>query len=450
MSAATETVGGIYARRYLLTTLGTTALVFLGAFEALAVTTVMPLVSADLDGRALYSLAFAATLAASVVGMVAAGASADRRGPTPALAVSATVFALGLVLAGTANDMTVFVGARFLQGLGSGGINVTLYVLVARVYPPRLHPRIFGAFAAAWVVPSMVGPFAAGLVAEAFSWHWVFLGVVGLVVVAVAMVAPALRGHGVADPPPFDRSALSRGTLAVVVAIAVIALSSSGEWGGSAALVAVPAAAVLLLALRPLLPRGTLLARGPLPATILLRAGVAAAFFGTEVYLPLLLHDRYGLAAWLSGLTLMAGAVAWAAGSAVQARVTERLGNGPAMRLGAGLLLIGIAGVFATVVFASVPWLAASLASAAWLFAGAGMGVVYPRMSALTLALSPSGREGFNSAALQIADSVGGAASLALSGLVFAALGFAAAFGYGAAVAALAVLLSLRVGRLLR
>ncbi|NQX28455.1 MFS transporter [Microbacteriaceae bacterium VKM Ac-2854] len=441
---------GIYDRRYLLTTLGTTALVFLGAFEALAVTTVMPLVSRDLDGRELYSLAFAATLAASVVGMVAAGASADRRGPTPALAVSVVLFTAGLILAGTATDMTVFVGARFLQGLGSGGVNVTLYVLVARVYPPQLHPRIFGAFAAAWVVPSMVGPFAAGLVAETFSWHWVFLGVVGLVVVSAGLIAPALRGHAVTDRAPFDRSALTRGALAIVVALAVVAVSSSGEWGGSAWLVALPAAVILLLAVRPLLPAGTLLARGPLPATILLRASVAAAFFGTEVYLPLLLHDRYGLPSWLSGLTLMAGAVAWALGSALQARATEQLGNGPAMRWGAMSLFGGVAVVLLTVLLAPTPAIAAIVAAAGWFFAGAGMGIVYPRMSSLTLALSPTGREGFNSSALQIADSVGGATSLALSGLVFTALGFAATFGYGALIAALAVLLSLRVARLLR
>ncbi|NQX12417.1 MFS transporter [Microbacteriaceae bacterium VKM Ac-2855] len=410
----------------------------------------MPLVSRDLDGRELYSLAFAATLAASVVGMVAAGASADRRGPTPALAVSVALFTAGLILAGTATDMTVFVAARFVQGLGSGGVNVTLYVLVARVYPAQLHPRIFGAFAAAWVVPSMVGPFAAGLVAEAFSWHWVFLGVVGLVVISAGLVAPALRGHAVTERTPFDRSALTRGALAIVVALAVVALSSSGEWDGSAWLVALPAAAVLLLAVRPLLPAGTLRARGTLPATILLRAGVAATFFGTEVYLPLLLHDRYGLPSWLSGLTLMAGAVAWALGSAVQARTTERLGNGPAMQLGAALLVGGVGVVLVTVLLAPSPAVAAIVAAIGWFFAGAGMGVVYPRMSSLTLTLSPTGREGFNSSALQIADSVGGATSLALSGLVFTALGFAATFGYGTLIGALALLLSFRVARLLR
>ncbi len=59
-------------------------------------------------------------------------------------------------------------------------------------------------------------------------------------------------------------------------------------------------------------------------------------FFGTEVYLPLPLQERYGLPAWLSGITLTAAAVAWALASAVQGRLDERLPAAVAMRWVAG------------------------------------------------------------------------------------------------------------------
>ena len=71
----------------------------------------------------------------------------------------------GLLLAGLAPGIELFVAARFLQGLGAGAMTVALYVVVARIYAPIDHPRIFGAFAAAWVIPSMVGPSVAGVVA---------------------------------------------------------------------------------------------------------------------------------------------------------------------------------------------------------------------------------------------------------------------------------------------
>ena len=199
--APTLESAGIFHRDYLLVTLGACALVFLAAFESLAVTTIMPLVSRELDGAALYALAFAGPLATGVIGMVAAGNWSDRRGPVGPLYASVAMFVLGLLIAGTASDMPALVAGRLVQGLGGGAMTVALYVVIARVYPPVLHPKIFAAFSAAWVIPSLVGPFAAGIVAQMLSWHWVFLGVVGLVVPALLMIVPALRGLRGAGTP---------------------------------------------------------------------------------------------------------------------------------------------------------------------------------------------------------------------------------------------------------
>ena len=160
---------GIYSARYVWVTIGTCALVFLAAFESLAVMTIMPLVSADLDGASLYALAFAGPLASGVVGMVVAGNWSDRNGPVAPLITSVAVFIAGLIIAGTAIDMGMLVVGRLVQGLGSGAMNVALYVVVARIYPPGLHAKIFAGFAAAWVIPSLIGPFAAGVVAELTS-----------------------------------------------------------------------------------------------------------------------------------------------------------------------------------------------------------------------------------------------------------------------------------------
>ena len=102
MTATEARQTGILGRSYALTTVGSWSLVFLSAFESLAVTTIMPVVTTDLNGRALYSLAFSATLAAGVIGMVLSGAWADSRGPARPLLTAIGLFALGLAIAGTA------------------------------------------------------------------------------------------------------------------------------------------------------------------------------------------------------------------------------------------------------------------------------------------------------------------------------------------------------------
>src|SRR5262245_33777305 len=170
---ATET-GGLLSPRLRATTIGVLALVSLHAFEALALTTVMPTIAAELHGESLYAMAFTATLAAGIVSIVWSGNLADRRGPRPPLVLGLVLFCAGLVVAGLAPSMVVLVGARVVQGLGAGMTSTALYVLVTRVYPQRLHTAVLAVFSAAWVIPSVAGPFVAGLIAQTIGWRWVF------------------------------------------------------------------------------------------------------------------------------------------------------------------------------------------------------------------------------------------------------------------------------------
>lgn len=449
---ATDPAAGILQRPYLWVTIGACALVFLAAFESLAVTTIMPVVSRDLDGASLYALAFAGPLATGVIGMVAAGNWSDRRGPTAPLYASVALFVAGLLIAGTAASMPVLVAGRLVQGLGGGAMTVALYVVVARVYPALLHPKIFAAFAAAWVIPSLVGPFAAGIVAQVLSWHWVFLGVVGLVVPALVMIVPVLRG---VDRQPQESAtppwAVGRLAWAGLAALAVLALNLSAEVrvaGIPAApgVLAGAAIVVALVAVRPLVPRGTLTARRGLPSVILTRGLVSSAFFGAEVYLPYLLIEQYEFSPTFAGLTLTGGALAWAAASAIQGRLGNRLDHRAAVRLGSVLVL---AAITLALVTTALNWPAA-VAIAGWIFAGGGMGLLYPRLSVMTLALSTKDNEGFNSSAMSISDSLGGALALACTAIVFAAFtttaeSFAGVFALAAVLAAAGVAVAPRV-----
>ena len=150
---------------------------------------------------------------------------------------AAVVFAAGLLAAGLAPGIEVFVAARFLQGLGGGAMSVALYVAGRPDLRPHRPPRIFGAFAASWVIPSMVGPTIAGVVAETVGWRWVFLGVVGLAAAATLAMRPGLRGL-VDRPEPSTVATGGRLALAVVVAAAVVVLDLSGRADGATAYVA--------------------------------------------------------------------------------------------------------------------------------------------------------------------------------------------------------------------
>src|SRR5439155_25581580 len=154
-AAAPATGDSLLAGRYRATTAGIVLVITLVAFEALAVATAMPTAVRQLNGLAYYSWPFTAFMVSSVVAMVLAGQRSDRRGPRGTLIVGLAIFAAGLVVAGTAHLMAVFVAGRAVQGMGAGAIIVSLYVVIAEVYDESLRPRVFAAISAAWVVPSL-------------------------------------------------------------------------------------------------------------------------------------------------------------------------------------------------------------------------------------------------------------------------------------------------------
>ena len=408
--------GGILSPAYLTTTVAVFSLIVFNAFEAMAVTTVMPTISRDLEGFALYAVAFAAPLASGVVGTVAAGAWSDRRGPAGSLVASLVLFTVGVLTAGLAPSMDVFVAGRVVQGLGTGALIVSLYVVVGVVYPPQLRPSIFASFAAAWVLPSLFGPAIAAFVAETVGWRWVFLGIVGLVAVAAMLIAPVVPGlRATSDNEPAPRS---RMIWAAVAAVAVLAVELAGSEASTVGVLgAVASIVVVLVSVRALTPTGTLRAGRGLPSVIGTRGMMSAAFFSMQAYIVLVLQVRWDLTPGHAGLVLTVVGVVWAAASQLQARLRRRLSSERAMVIGTAMLLVATALLCLAVLIDLGP----VVAGAAFVLAGAGMGLGFTRTSVAMLAASTDRDRGFNSSAITIADSIGAALSLSLCGTAFAA-----------------------------
>ncbi|MFF2655378.1 MFS transporter [Streptomyces sp. NPDC058045] len=424
--------GGVLGRPYRALSIGIVSVVLLIAFEATAVGTAMPVAARELHGVSLYAFAFSAFFTTSLFGMVFSGQWADRDGPLAPLAAGISAFAAGLLIAGTAGAMWVFVLGRAVQGLGGGLVVVALYVVVSRAYPERLRPSIMAAFAAGWVVPSVVGPLLAGTVTEHLGWRWVFIGIPVLVVLPLGLALPQIRSRA-AGPVP-DAAGDGTGAeetgaearpgrrirLALGVSLGAGLLQYAAQdlvW-----LSLLPAAAGLALlvpSVLGLLPRGTYRAAHGLPSVVLLRGISAGSFVAAESFVPLMLVTQRGLSPTMAGMSLALGGVTWALGSFVQSRprcAPHRV------RLVTGGMVLVAAGVAAapSVLIPAVP---AWTVAVAWAFGCFGMGLVISSTSVLLLELSAPHEAGANSAALQISDGLSNAVLLAAGGAAFAALG---------------------------
>lgn len=409
---------------YRALSIGVVSVVLLIAFEATAVGTAMPVAARELDGVSLYAFAFSGYFTTSLFGMVLSGQWSDRRGPLAPLTWGIASFGAGLLLAGTAGAMWLFILGRAVQGLGGGLVIVALYVIVGRAYPERLRPAIMAAFAASWVVPSIVGPLASGAVTEHIGWRWVFLGIPVLVVFPLALALPQIRRlasgpvNGDADAPASFDGRRIRLALAISLGAGLLQYAAQDlRW--MSLLPGALGVALLVPAVLGLLPRGTYRAARGLPSVVLLRGVAAGSFIAAESFVPLMLVTQRGLSPTLAGFSLAAGGGTWALGSWVQSRPRLEPYRERLMTLGMVLVAAAIAAAPSVLIDAVPAWTVA----VAWAFGCLGMGLVISSTSVLLLQLSAPEEAGANSAALQISDGLSNVILLAAGGAAFAALG---------------------------
>jgi MFS family permease len=385
------------------------------AFEALAVATIAPRVARDLDGIDLYGWLFAAFMLTSLVSVVIAGHASDRYGPAPPFAVGLVLFTAGLLLGGLAPTMPVLVLGRAVQGLGAGALLSTAYVAIGRAFDETERPRQFALLSTAWVIPGLVAPALAGLIAQHLGWRFVFLGLAGLPLIAGWLCFPAMRRLG-------PSAEASPGTLPIGAALRLAAGAGLvvGGLGADSLVVAialvVAGVALSVPAFTRLTPPGTSRARAGLPAAIASRGLQTFAFFGADAFLALALARVRGLSPVEVGIVLTPATLTWTAGSWLQARRAGLTSRRTLATVGMALVALGVA-IGATVLVPGVPvW----IAGAAWGVAGLGMGMSYSTVSLVVLSEADDGSQGVATAALQVSDVLGTALGTGIGGAIVA------------------------------
>lgn len=398
-------------------TLGLLISVFAFAIEGMGVVPALPTAVRALGGLPLFGWVFSSFLLAQLVGTLAGGQLADRRGPQLPLSIGLAGFATGLLLSAAAQNMTQFLLGRVLQGFAGGMTVSTAYVVIARGYPDTLRPRIMALFSSVWILPALVGPLISGIVAERLSWRLVFAGIIPFLALGATLLLPALGRFTRHQPAAQGASSQLRAALGLSLGMGLILGLPNLRPRGI--LVAVGAALIgamlLLIGLRRLLPTGTLRGRAGLPAGILLRGLLALSFFGAEAFVPFGAFELRGTTATVSGLSLTAGSLGWTLAAWLEERLERR--HGPAIRIrcvGLGMLLMmcGIA-VVALTIETRLPFV---LVPIAWSVAGFGIGLGFSAIGLLCLEAAPEGQEGKVSAQLQLMEGLGTAAGTGLGG----------------------------------
>lgn len=410
---------------------GIVAVVTLQAFENRAVVSIVPTVVRALDGWTLFGAASGLALVTFTLGMALSGTWTDRVGARRVFLTALAVFGIAQLVSGLAPTMEVFVLGRGLSGLAEAATDTALTVVAAQALPEELRAKVFATFAAAWILPSLVGPSIAGALEHVAGWRAVFIAPLVVLPVTLAMLRPGLRRltvPGVDSRPNWTRSRITS-ALVLTAALAALSLSSplvaDAQTRPVALLIMVGGVAVAVLSGRRVLPPGTLRLRRGLPAVIGLRMFTAAGFGLAGATNALMLATVLGVGPALAGLSMSITGTLWAAGSALNShqRIQRSFSAGSRLRVAFVAMAMGSLGpaLIATGHLTLVPGMAL------WALAALGMGIASPTLSTRMLDLTESSGHGDTSAASGLAISIGSALCAALSGAVVA--------GYGAAIA---------------
>lgn len=396
---------------------------FLAMSDQTIVASVLPAIVGALGEAERVSWIVVAYLLAATISAPLYGYLGDSFGRRRLMFVALAMFTVGAILNSLAPSVTLIAAARFIQGLGGGGLMSMSQALIGEVIPPRQRGQYQGYLAAISVTAAALGPVVGGVLAEHYGWRTVFLMNVPTALLAALLVLRLPARPGSRRPDwNFDTPGLL--LFVAFVAPALLALEQARRLDPAAlplggALVAVSLAALLLLIRQerrtssPLLPIALMRQRAIWTAQAM-AACHGAALVALVAFTPLYMRvGGIGSPAQVSWALLTVSA-----GIGLSAMITGRI----VTRTGLTMILPSVGSTGTALMLGAIAWRAGTLTYEQFVAClaltavcmGTVMGVVQVTIQ------TAAGRRKLGAAAgsIQFARSVGASFGAALFGVV--------------------------------
>ncbi len=307
---------------------------FLAALDQTIVATAMPTIGRELGDVTHLPWVVTAYLLSSTAVTPLYGKVADIHGRRVTLLAGIAIFIVGSFACALAPSLWLLVVARFVQGLGGGGLISMAQTIIGDMVPPKERGRYQVYIASVFFTASVLGPVLGGAIAEALHWSVIFWVNLPLGLAAFWMTNSALKRL-----PRHERPHKLDFLGATLMTGATVTLLLALSWGGAhypwasapifglvllSILLWVAFAVRLRTADEPLIPLAIL-------ANPVVRAGTIAAgfgmgtFIGLTIYLPLYFETVAGMSAASSGLGLLPLTCGTVLGATASGRAMTRL-----------------------------------------------------------------------------------------------------------------------------
>jgi len=381
--------------RAIIATLAGTGLI--AAFMQTLVTPIIPELPQLLNSvPSDTSWVLTSTLLAAAIATPITGRLGDMYGKRRIVLVLLAVMTLGSIVAALSDNVIPMIVGRSLQGIGLGVISLGISILRDVIHPKNLGGAV-ALVSATLGIGGALGLPVAAVIAENFSWHYLFWLATALSLAALAVVAWIVPVSTLRTAGRFDfigAVGLGVGLIGILLGV-----SKGTEWGwGSPTILGLLIGGFVVLVAWGFFELRTphalidlrVAARRPVLLTNLASISVGFAFFITSAALPVLLQAptstgvAFGMPLLLASLCLMPLGVVMFFTSSPAARLSNARGPRTSLILGTGVLAL----TFAAAIFLTGEVWHVILIST---FVGLGVGFAYAAMPTLIMnAVPPS------------------------------------------------------------
>ncbi|KAG0647639.1 MFS efflux transporter aclA [Hyphodiscus hymeniophilus] len=146
----------------------------LSALEVTVTSNALPTIVHDLDLGENYEWIVNVFFLASMVFQPLTGQIANIFGRRWPMIFSVCMLIIGSGISGGATNVATLISGRAIQGVGGGGINVLIELIICDLVPLRERSKFLAIIMATFTVGTSLGPFIGGEIVQKSSWRWVF------------------------------------------------------------------------------------------------------------------------------------------------------------------------------------------------------------------------------------------------------------------------------------
>ena len=296
------------------------------------VATALPTIVGDLGQAEHFSWLVTAYVLAQCAVMPISGKLGDLIGRKRVMVTSLLIFSVGAVFCAVSWSMSSLIMARLVQGLGTGGILVSVFAVNADLFEPGRRARFQSYLSFVFVFGSFVGPTLGGYLTAAAGWRSIFLVTLPLAALSILGFLKCLPGHVSRRRPVIDFAGAI--AIALTVTILVIWTDSARVFGSFSApeslFLALAAGLGLVLsalierrAPEPVLPPG-LLRQWNFSLLCVTTLCSGAVSLGLVTYYAYFLQMAFGLSPAHSGLFFIALTVGVSSGALLSGQMMTR------------------------------------------------------------------------------------------------------------------------------